>query len=98
MNEQQQVTYDKFVQFVMNNLEWKSWQNQMVIEESLEFSLAILHMLRGKSKREDLVSEIAGLENMMGQIRAMHGITGEEVVTERIRKIERAMEKHGIVL
>ena len=86
MNEQQQATYDKFVQFVMNNPEWKSWQNQMAIEESLEFSLAILHMLRGKSKREDLVSEIAGLENMMGQIRAMHGITEEEVATERIRK------------
>lgn len=98
MNSEQQKIYDKFVQFAMNDEKYKLGQNTMAIEESLEFSLAILHMIRGKATRSDLVSEIADLENMIGQIKAMNNVTDEEVAEERIRKVERAAKKAGLDL
>jgi len=98
MTKEQQELYDKFVDYVMNDPNWKSWQDQMAIEESLEFALSILHLARGKNDRTDLVSEIADIENMIGQIKAMHNITEEEVGDERIRKVKRAIEKHNLDL
>jgi len=98
MNKEQQELYDKFVDYVMGNPDWKAWQNSMAIEESLEFALSILHLARGKANRTDVVSEIADIENMIGQIKAMHGITEEEVGDERIRKVERAIKKHDLKL
>ena len=93
MNPEQQKIYEEFVQLILNDQEFKETQNAMAIEEALEFSLAILHGIRGKSSREDLISEIADLENMIGQIKAVHKITEEEVSYERIRKIERAKSR-----
>jgi hypothetical protein len=98
MNNHQQDLYNKFVKFAMNDPVWKLHQGQMAIEESLEFALAILHLNRGKATREDLLSEIADIENMIGQMKAMHQITDHEIADERTRKIERLITKFNIKL
>lgn len=82
----------------MSSEEHRNWQVQMVVEESLEFSLAMLHMLRGKANRDDLLTEIADIENMIGQIKALYNITEEEVCNVRDRKIIRAAKKLNINL
>jgi NTP pyrophosphatase (non-canonical NTP hydrolase) len=93
MDRNQNIKYKRFLRFVLNNKEMLEKQDTMAIEESLEFSLAILHLRRGKADRTDLVSEIADLENMIGQIKMMHGITEKEVADERMRKIDRKLEE-----
>lgn len=98
MNKEEQELYDKFVNFVNNDSEWKKWQTQMAIEEATEFILSILHYLRGKGSREDVVSEIADLENMIGQMKSIYNISEREISEERIRKVQRTIEKFNIKL
>jgi len=98
MTKEQQELYDKFVDFAMSDPDWKKWQEHMVIEELSELISAISHYRRGKIPVEELVSEIADVENMLGQIKALHNITEEEVGDERIRKVQRTINKHKLEL
>jgi hypothetical protein len=96
MTEEQKNRYEQFINHMISTEEHRKWQVQMAVEESLEFSLAMLHMARGKANRDDLVTEIADIENMIGQIKALHNVTEEEVWNERDKKIIRAAKKLNI--
>lgn len=98
MTREQKELYDKFVDFALSNEDWRKWQTQMAIEEATEFILALLHFARGKGNKEEIISEIADLENMIGQMKKMHDISDEEIANERIRKVERTIKKHNLKL
>jgi hypothetical protein len=94
MKPEQKELYDKFVQYAIDN--WSEHQIDMAIEESAEFILSLCHLRRGKNNIDDVISEIADIENMIGQIKAIYNITDEEVDNERISKIKRAIKKYDI--
>jgi Asp-tRNA(Asn)/Glu-tRNA(Gln) amidotransferase C subunit len=98
MTTEQKELYDKFVNYVLRNEETKKKQVDMMIEESAELILALCHLRRNRNEIKDVITEIADIENMIGQMKAMYQISDEEIDNERIEKIKRTIKKHNIDL
>lgn len=98
MRKEQQELYDKFVNYVVTHDSWSKWQVDRTIEEAAELILSLCHLRRKKNKLEDVISEIADIENMIGQIKAIYKITDDQVNNERIEKIKRTLDLHKITL
>ena len=96
MRKQDQTLYNKFVNFAMSNEDWKKWQEHMAIEELSELISAISHYRRKKIAKEDLISEIADVENMLGQLKALYNIDQIDIDDVRIEKIKRTINKHNL--
>ena len=66
-------------------------QLRMAIEECAELSEAICHYFRGRCTRQTLAEEVADVEIMMEQLRA---IIGEDLVSEvKNKKLKRLEER-----
>lgn len=63
----------------------------MAIEEMAELTNALCKMKRGRTKPEDIITEIADVQIMMEQLRLFFG--KEEVDTERNRKLVRLHDR-----
>ena len=66
-------------------------QLRMAVEECAELSEAICHYFRGRCTRQTLAEEVADVEIMMEQLRA---IIGEDLVSEvKNKKLKRLEER-----
>lgn len=96
MSPEGQELYDRFVSFAADK--WGESQLSMAIEELSELICAISHYRRGKITKEGLTSEIADVENMLGQIKHIYGIDPTDVDRIRIEKVRRCCDRYGVSL
>jgi len=66
-------------------------QFHIAIEESLELALSLLRLWRKRASMEDVASEVADVEIMCGQLRAMLG--GDVVDRHKAHKLQRLAER-----
>ena len=89
--------YDRLVAHITANPDGKRIpQDDMALALALELALSLLHKRRGKATREDVISEIADMENMIGQLKSDHGISDAEVRKVRLEKVLRSAARMGI--
>lgn len=68
-------------------------QVKKTIEESKELRLELIRDLRGFGNREAIKSEIADNQNMMDEMIIYYGFTQDEILTERVYKMDRTLNR-----
>lgn len=68
-------------------------QKLMAIEEMSELTKEICKDFRGKLNREHMVEEMADVLIMLDQMLLLYKISGEEIVSMCIKKMERLKER-----
>jgi len=73
---------------ILQAFDW-SMQFIMAIEEMSELTKEITKALRGYSRRDNVIEEIADVEIMLAQLKVVLGVTDGDVDKEKKRKLDR---------